>query len=41
MHARIGGTGILEIIDVMVFNDDGLITSMRAFWSSDEFQPVP
>ena len=41
MHATIGGTGILEIIDVMVFNDDGLITSMRAFWSSDEFQPVP
>ncbi len=41
MHARIGGTEILEIIDVMVFNDDGLITSMRAFWSSDEFQPVP
>lgn len=29
----------LEIIDVMVFNDDGLITSMCAFFSSDEFQP--
>ena len=29
----------LEIIDVMVFNDDGLISSMRAFFSSDEFQP--
>ncbi len=41
IHARIGGTEILEIIDVMVFNDDGLITSMRAFWSSDKFQPVP
>ena len=40
MHATIGGTQILEIIDLMVFNDDGLITSMRAFWSSDEFQPV-
>ncbi len=40
MHARIGGTKILEIIDVMVFDDDGLITSMRAFWSSDKFQPV-
>ncbi len=28
-----------SIIDLMVFNDDGMITSMRAFWSSDEFQP--
>ncbi len=40
MHARIGGTEILEIIDVMVFNDDGQIASMRAFWSTDEFQPA-
>ncbi len=40
MHARIGGTEILEIIDVMVFNDDGQIASMRAFWSSDKFQPA-
>ena len=40
MHARVGGTQILEIIDVMVFNDDGQIASMRAFWSSDEFQPA-
>ena len=39
MHAHIGGTQILEIIDMMVFNDDGLITSMRAFWSTDENQP--
>ncbi len=40
MHARIGGTQILEIIDLMVFNDDGQIVSMRAFWSTDENQPV-
>ncbi len=40
MHARIGGSQILEIIDVMVFNDDGQIASMRAFWSTDEFQPA-
>ncbi len=40
MRARIGGTEILEIIDVMVFNDDGQISSMRAFWSADEFQPA-
>ena len=40
MRARIGGTQILEIIDVMIFNDDGQIASMRAFWSTDEFQPA-
>ncbi len=40
MHARIVGTQILEIIDVMVLNDDGQIASMRAFWSTDENQPV-
>ncbi len=40
MRLRIGGTQILEIIDVMVFNDDGQIASMRAFWSTDEFQPA-
>jgi steroid delta-isomerase len=40
MHAHIGGTQILEIIDLMVFNDDGQIASMRAFWSTDENQPV-
>jgi steroid delta-isomerase len=40
MHARIGGTQTLDIIDVMVFDDDGRIASMRAFWSSEDFQPV-
>jgi len=40
MHAHIGGTQILEIIDLMVFNDDGQIVSMRAFWSTDQNQPV-
>ena len=40
MNAHIGGTQILEIIDVMVFNDDGQIVSMRAFWSTDQNQPV-
>jgi hypothetical protein len=24
----------------MVFNDDGQIASMRAFWSPDDFQPA-
>ncbi len=40
MHAHIGEKQILEIIDLMVFNDDGLIASMRAFWSTDENQPA-
>jgi steroid delta-isomerase len=40
MRARIGGTTTLEIIDIMVFNDDGQIASMRAFWSTDDFQPA-
>ncbi|HTO59155.1 MAG TPA: nuclear transport factor 2 family protein [Pseudomonadales bacterium] len=26
---------VIETLDVMTFNDDGLITSMRAFWSPD------
>jgi steroid delta-isomerase len=40
MLLRIGGTQTLEVIDVMVFNDDGQIASMRAFWSPDDFQPA-
>ena len=40
MQARIGETGILEIIDVMAFDDDGLIASTRAFWSTDVAQPT-
>ena len=38
MHIHIGGTHTIEVIDLMVFDDDGLITSMRAFWSTDENQ---
>jgi steroid delta-isomerase len=26
---------VIEIVDVMTFNDQGLVTSMRAFWSPD------
>jgi steroid delta-isomerase len=40
MQATIGETQTLEIIDVMVFDDDGQIASMRAFWSVDDFQPA-
>jgi steroid delta-isomerase len=35
MRARIGEDKVIEIIDVMVFDDDGQIASMRAFWSAD------
>lgn len=35
MRAQVGPDLAIEIIDVMVFNDDGLIESMRAFWSAD------
>jgi steroid delta-isomerase len=40
MHARLGGAQTMEVIDVMVFDDDGRIASMRAFWSTDEAQPA-
>jgi len=26
---------VVEIVDVMAFNDDGLITAMRAYWGPD------
>jgi steroid Delta-isomerase len=30
---------VVEIVDVMTFNDEGLITSMRAYWSPDTIRP--
>jgi steroid Delta-isomerase len=30
----------IEPIDVMTFNDDGKIASMKAYWSSDNVTPV-
>jgi steroid delta-isomerase len=39
MLATLGGgdgrRAYIDIIDVMTFGEDGLITSMRAFWSPD------
>ena len=35
MRADVGPDRVIEIIDVMRFDDDGLIASMRAFWSAD------
>jgi len=34
------GTQCIDIIDVMTFNEDGKITSMRAFWSVDSIHPA-
>ena len=31
----------IEPIDVMTFDDEGLITSMRAFWSPNDVNTVP
>jgi steroid delta-isomerase len=30
---------VVEIVDVMTFDDAGLITSMRAYWSPDTIRP--
>lgn len=35
MKAYVGPDHTIEIIDVMAFDDDGLIRGMRAFWSAD------
>ncbi|MBS9374593.1 nuclear transport factor 2 family protein [Rhodococcus sp. B50] len=32
---------VMEVIDVMTFDDDAKITSMRAFWSQEDMQTVP
>jgi steroid Delta-isomerase len=43
MQARptMGGTTLcVDIIDVMTFDDDGKITSMRAFWDPAEMRPA-
>lgn len=43
MQARplIGGTRfVVDIIDVMTFDDAGQITTMRAFWDATEMRPA-
>ena len=30
----------IDVIDVMTFNDDGKITSMRAYWNPQEMRPT-
>ena len=32
--------GVLPVIDVMTFDDDGQITSMRAYWDLADMAPV-
>lgn len=40
-HAEIGGNAmVIPTIDVMSFDDDGLITAQRAFWSAADIHPV-
>ena len=31
---------VIDVVDVMVFDEDGRITSMRAFWSPDAIRPA-
>lgn len=33
--------GVIQVIDIMEFNDDGLIRSMKAFWGALNFTPTP
>ena len=43
MQARpvLGGTTFaVDIIDVMTFDDDGKVTTMRAFWDPAEMRPA-
>ena len=35
-----GSTMVIDIIDVMTFDDAGLITTMRAFWDPAEMHPA-
>ncbi len=35
-----GSTLVVDIIDVMTFDDDGRITTMRAFWDPAEMRPA-
>ncbi len=35
-----GQKQVIDIIDVMAFDPDGLITSMRAFWSPEAIRPA-
>ena len=35
-----GATFCVDIIDVMTFDDDGRITTMRAFWDAAEMRPA-
>ena len=40
---KIGPEGqqqVIDIISVMTFDDDGKITSMRAYWSADAIRPA-
>jgi steroid Delta-isomerase len=41
VHPVVGGTAfVMDVIDVMSFDDDGRITSLRAFWDPAEMRPA-
>jgi steroid delta-isomerase len=35
-----GGGMVIEPIDAMVFDDDGKVTAMKAYWSADNVTPL-
>ncbi|MEU5841044.1 nuclear transport factor 2 family protein [Rhodococcus sp. NPDC047139] len=32
---------VMEVVDVMTFDDEAMITSMKAYWSQEDMQTVP
>jgi len=41
IHSVLGGAGmVLDVIDVMTFDDDACITTMRAFWDMADLRAV-
>ena len=40
LMGREGQQSALDVISVMTFDEDGKITSMRAFWSMDAIRPA-
>jgi len=36
-----GATVVIETLDTMIFDDDGLIREMRAYWSPETIRPDP
>ncbi len=42
INAHVGGGGMLiEAVDIMHFDDEGRLRSVRAYWDMAEAQPLP